>query len=125
MEKLWEELSVQFHRYCTEMRKDLQMLTANINAGSTSASHDNVIDKAWEGGNAADDESNNGTPVGGVLWRVAVDAVEVVHVGYRNISAMNEEVAVRKVSKHEWDTRIIRWTNSVMRMEVIGPRKMV
>lgn len=82
------------------------MLTANRNAGRAATSYDDIVDEAREWWNAADEEGRYSTPVAGEFRRVAVDAVEIVHVGNRHITASDNEVAVareKKISGHERD----------------------
>lgn len=75
---------------------DSQMLTAQGDASRAMARDYNVIDKSREGGNAADEESDNGTPVASEFGRVAVYAVEVVHIRYRHIAAPDDVVAAAR-----------------------------
>ena len=70
------------------------MLTAQRDAGLLTTCYNNVVDEAWERGDAADEEGDDGTPVTGVSGRVAVHAMEVVHVGYGHVTASDDEVAV-------------------------------
>ncbi len=106
------------------------MLTANGNAGRATAGFDDVLDEAGKRRGAADEEGGDGAPVAGEFGRVAVDAVEIVHVRYRHVAASDNIVAVardKRVSGH-WHVCVYVWgegTNSVMRIDVIGPRKMV
>ena len=72
---------------------DLQMLAADGDLSGALACYDNVVDEAGKWGNAADREGGNGTPVGAELGRVAVDAVEVVHVGDGHVTASDDVVA--------------------------------
>lgn len=72
------------------------------------------------------DQSNDSTPVCAEFGRIAVDAVEFVHVWYGNIATTGDVVAVINVLVM-WYTLVHVWkqTYSVMIMAVIGPRKMV
>lgn len=107
------------------------MLTAQRDAGLLTACYNDIVDKTWERGDAADEEGGDGTPVAGVSGRVAVHAVEVVHVGYGYVTASDDEVAVardKRISgcgRNNWGLVRLWGTNSVMRMDVMGPRKMV
>jgi hypothetical protein len=107
--------------------KYLQMLTANGDSSRAHTRYNNVIDKAGKWRNAANKEGSNGAPVSTEFRRVAIDAVEIVHVRYGDIAASNDIVTAarnRLVDMSVVDRR--RWgTNSVMRMEVMGPRKIV
>jgi hypothetical protein len=69
------------------------VLTAQRDAGLAIARCNDVVDEAGERGGAADEEGGDGAPVASVSGRVAVDAVEVVHVGYRHVTASNDVVA--------------------------------
>ena len=40
----------------------------------------NTVGKAWKRGQEANDECDNGTPIGAEFGRVAIDAVKSVHV---------------------------------------------
>jgi hypothetical protein len=80
--------------------KGLQMLTAGRDAGLAHARYNDVVDEAGEWGDAADEEGGDGAPVGTEFGRVAVDAVEVVHVGDGHITASDDVVAAAR------DTRI-------------------
>ena len=73
--------------------RDSQMLTTCRDAGRAHAGYDDVVDEAGEWGDTADEEGGDSTPVGGVSWRVPVDAVEVVHVRYRHIATSDDVVA--------------------------------
>ena len=69
------------------------MLTAGRDAGLAVARYNDVVDEAGERGDAADEEGDDGAPVGSVSGRVAVHAVEVVHVGYRHVAASDDVIA--------------------------------
>lgn len=71
------------------------MLTTQRDASLAIACHNNVVDEAREWGNAADEESDDGTPVARVPFRVAVDAVKVVHVGHGNVATSNNVVTAK------------------------------
>ena len=70
-----------------------QMLTTRRDAGLAHARYNDVVDEAGEWGDAADEEGGDGAPVAGVFGRVAVDAVEVVHVGYGHVTTSDDVVA--------------------------------
>ena len=72
------------------------MLAAHRNAGLAKARYNDVVDEARERGDAADEERDDGTPVGSVSGRVAVNAVEVVHVGYGHVTASDDVVAAAR-----------------------------
>ena len=72
------------------------MFATNRNAGLAMTRDNDIIDKTGEWGHAADEEGSYGTPIGGVFIRVAVDAMKVVHVGYRYIHAADDVVAVAR-----------------------------
>jgi len=69
-------------------------------SGRGPARYDNAVDEAGERGNAADEESRYGAPVGSEFGRVAVYAVEVVHVGYGNVSASDDVVVSHENACH-------------------------
>ena len=69
------------------------MLTTRRDAGLATAGYNDVVDEAREWGDAADEEGGDGAPVAGVSGRVAVDAVEVVHVGYGHVTTSDDIVA--------------------------------
>ena len=69
------------------------MLTTSRDAGLAISRYNDVVDEAGEWGDAADEEGGDGAPVGGVFGRVAVDAVEVVHVGYGHVTTSDDVVA--------------------------------
>ena len=70
-----------------------QMLTAQRDTGCAHACYNDVVDEAGEWGDAADEEGDDGAPIGSVSGRVAVDAVEVIHVGYGHVTASDNVVA--------------------------------
>lgn len=72
------------------------MLTPRRDAGLAIARCDDVVDEAGERRDAADEEGDNGAPVATVSGRVAVDAVEVVHVWYGYITASDDIVATAR-----------------------------
>ena len=69
------------------------MLTSQRDAGLAHARGNDVVDEAGEWGDGADEEGGDGAPVGGVSGRVAVDTVEVVHVGYGHVTTSDDVVA--------------------------------
>jgi hypothetical protein len=80
---------------------DLQFLAAQRDrcrgrgcVGRQPARNDDAVDEAGKRGNAADEEGCYGAPVGSELRRVAVNAVEVVHIGYGNVAASDDVVAI-------------------------------
>ena len=73
--------------------RDSQVFTTHRNAGLAHACYNDVVDEAREWGHAADEESGNGAPIGGVLGRVTIDTVEVVHVGYGYVTTSDDIVA--------------------------------
>jgi len=76
--------------------RGLQVLTARRDAGFAHARYNNVVDEAGERGDAADEEGGDGAPVASVSGRVAVDAVEVIHVRYGHVAAPDNVVAVAR-----------------------------
>ena len=69
------------------------MLSSNGDAGRAETCFNDVVDEAGEWGDGADEEGGDGAPVAGVPGRVAVDAVEVVHVGYGHVTTSDDVVA--------------------------------
>jgi hypothetical protein len=105
------------------------MLTAQRDAGLLITCDNDAVDEARKWGNAANKEGGNCAPIASEFGRVAVDTVEVVHVGYGHITASDNVVTAardKQVSGHgrgRWGAK--RATNSVIRMDVMGPKKMV
>lgn len=54
---------------------------------------DDVVDEARQRRDAADEEGRDGAPIAAELGRVAIDAVEVVHVRHRHARASHDVVA--------------------------------
>jgi hypothetical protein len=77
-----------------------EVLTTQRNASFPRARYNDVINKAGERGDAADKEGGDGAPVGSVSGRVAVHAVEVVHVGYGHITLSDDVVVSHKNGCH-------------------------
>ena len=69
------------------------MLTTLTNTGSPVTRSNNAIHEPRKRRDAANQERGDGAPVGGEFGRVAVDAVEVVHVWYGDVTASDDEVA--------------------------------
>ena len=69
------------------------MLTTRRDAGFAHARYNDVVDEAREWRDAADEEGGDGAPIAGVSGRVAVDAVEVVHVGYGHVTTADDVIA--------------------------------
>lgn len=76
------------------------MLTADGDAGGLISCLLDVVDKAWQRGNAADEERDHRPPVRAEFGRVAVHSVEVVHVRDRDISSADDEVAELQTGQH-------------------------
>ena len=70
-----------------------QMLTSRRDTGRAIARYIDIVDEAGEWGNGADEEGGDCAPVASVPRRVAVDAVEVVHVGYGHMTTSDDVVA--------------------------------
>lgn len=102
------------------------MLTFSRNTSRSQTCYDNIVDKSRKRGHAADEESDDSTPVRSILGRISIYSVEVVHIWYRNIAASDDEVAVKNGSVNYRRGGRESWvTNSVMRIDVIGPKNMV
>ena len=69
------------------------MLTAQRDASLLITCYNDVIDEARERRDAADKEGDDSAPVASVSGRVAVNAVEIVHVGYGHVTASDDVVA--------------------------------
>ena len=54
--------------------------------------HNNVVHKAGQRRDATDEECDNSTPVAPEFRRVAIDTVEVIHVGYGDVATANDVV---------------------------------
>jgi hypothetical protein len=72
------------------------VLTAHRDAGLAITRYNDVVDEAGERGDAANEEGGDGAPVASVSGRVAVDAVEVVHIGYRHVTASDNVIATAR-----------------------------
>ena len=72
------------------------MLTARRDASLAIARYNDVVDEPGERGDAADEEGGDGAPVATVSGRVAVDTMEVVHVGYGHVAASDDVVAAAR-----------------------------
>lgn len=70
------------------------MLTTSRNRSRLSTSCDDAVHETWKGWNTAEHESHDGAPVGCEFRGVAINAVEVVHIWYRDIGLVDDEVAV-------------------------------
>lgn len=66
----------------------------------TITSSNDVVDETRHRRNAADEEGGHSSPVGRDLGLVTVHAVEIVHIGYRNVAASNDVVIGDKDSCH-------------------------
>ncbi len=58
------------------------------------ARYDDIVDKARKRRDATDEECDHGAPIGSEFWRVAVHAVEPVHVRHGDVAFSDDEVAV-------------------------------
>jgi hypothetical protein len=72
------------------------MLTAHSDAGRATTRYNDVVNESRERGNAANEEGCDGAPVAGIFGRVAVDAVEVVHIWHGHITASDDIVAATR-----------------------------
>jgi len=77
-----------------------KVLTAQRDVGLAIARYNDAVDEAGERGNAADEEGSYGAPVACVSGRVAVYAVEVVHVGYGHVTASDDEIVCHENGRH-------------------------
>lgn len=69
-----------------------QMFSAFRYAGSATARSNDVVHKTGERGNGADEECNHGPPVATKFGRVAIHAVEVVHIWHGHLPTSNDVV---------------------------------
>jgi hypothetical protein len=79
------------------------VLTAHRYAGLAIACCNDVVDEARKRGNAADEEGGDSAPITGVFGRIAVHAVEVVHVGYGHITSSDDIVAAARKKRISGD----------------------
>lgn len=70
------------------------MLTAQRNAGRVTARLNDVVNEAGERGDTADEEGGDGAPVASKFGRVAINAMEVVHIWYGHVAASDNIVTV-------------------------------
>ena len=102
--------------------KDSQSLTTKGDTCGGSTGDGDAVYEAGKRRNATDEESENGAPVAAPSAVIEIDALEVVHVWYRDIATSNNEVAadVLGVVANEVArlglTRRLGWTS-------LGPRK--
>lgn len=68
------------------------MLATNGDGSRRSSGFLDVVDESRERGDAADEESHDGAPVGAEFRGVAVHAVEVVHVRDGDVAFADDEV---------------------------------
>jgi hypothetical protein len=71
---------------------NLQVLSAERDAGGAVAGDNDVVHETGEGRDAPDEEGGHGAPIGGEFRRVAVHAVEVVHVRHAHAAAAHDVV---------------------------------
>jgi len=72
------------------------MLTADVDTGFLATRYNDIVDETRKRRCAAYEESGDRAPVGGEFRRVAVDAMEVVHVRYRNVGFPDDEIAAAR-----------------------------
>jgi hypothetical protein len=85
------------------------VLTAQGDAGRAIARYNDIVDEAGERGDTADKEGSDGAPVASESGRVAVDAVEVVHVGYGHVTASDDVIAVARDKNGLVDMDVVGW----------------
>lgn len=104
-----------------------QVLATNGNTGGGAAGFLNIVHEARKRRDTTEEECDDCAPVGTEFGRVAVDAMEIVHVGDGDVGFSYEEIAGARVSDlfFRKSVRNLWSTYSVMSIEVIGPRKMV
>lgn len=72
------------------------MLTTQRNGSRTATSHHDVVHEARQWRNTANEKGSNGSPIGCKFFMVAIDAVEVVHIWDRHITASDNVVTVKQ-----------------------------
>lgn len=75
-----------------------QVLPTNGNTGGGAAGFLNIVHEAWKRRDTTEEECDDCAPVGTEFGRVAVDAMEVVHVGDGDVGFSYEEIAAARVS---------------------------
>lgn len=90
----------------------------------TSMTHIDAVDEAGKRRSKSDDECYNSTPVCRKLGRVAIDAIELVHIRYRDVATTSNVVAMIWLITCDILSKRSS-THSVMMMAVMGPRKIV
>jgi len=107
------------------------MLTSFRDACLAVSGNNDIVDEAGKWRDATDEEGSHGTPVGSKFGRVAVHAVEVVHIWNRHIAASDDIITVageQRISGYEIGSGVcvgMIGTHSVIRIDVMGPKKMV
>lgn len=101
----------------------LQVLTACGDVDRTPSCYNDIVDKTRKRRCTANEESSDCAPIRTKFGRIAVDTMEPVHVRYRDIASAHNEVAVKPSAGI--GITVGAMTDSVMRIDVIGPRKMV
>ncbi len=86
------------------------MLTAFGDSGGFRTCSNDVIDKARKRGNTADEEGDDGAPVATESGRVAVDTVEVVHIGHGHVAASDDKVAAAQRKRISWIRDVVGGT---------------
>lgn len=107
---------------CSRCKSDLHVLAFKRNAEIALV---DTVGKAWKRGQEANDECDNGTPIGAKFGRVTIDAVKSVHVWYGHIATTGDVVAEEHESEYCASAKGYNLTHSTMMMAVMGPRKMV
>lgn len=77
------------------------MLTSDGDTGRAQTCDDDVVHKAREWRNTADEEGYDGTPVCSILGRVSIHPMEVVHIRHGHIPTTHDEVAESNVSQDQ------------------------
>lgn len=90
---------------------------------------DTLLIKPGSGGAKANDESDDTTPIGRIPGGVAIHSVKVVHIGNGHVATSRDiitiySVSLKSINMLEHKTEKLS-TYSVIKIAVIGPKKMV
>lgn len=87
--------------------RDLHALTADGHAGLLPARDDDIVDEARQWRNAADEEGGDSPPIATPSGGVAVDAMEIVHIGNRYLPTSYDIVTIvgdKRVSDRRYES---------------------
>lgn len=75
---------------------DSQMFTPRRDAGLLATCYNNIVDETGQWGYAANEEGDDSSPVAAPSRRVAVHAMEIIHVGYGHVTTSDDVVAAAR-----------------------------